>query len=45
LIRYAHKHAQHEGEHGTIPEHKRMLFKGETNRQRLAIPMFRGTVE
>jgi impB/mucB/samB family C-terminal domain len=40
----AHQHAQHEGERGVAPERQRLLFKGETKRQRLAIPMYRGTV-
>ena len=40
----AHQHAQHEGARGAVPERKRVLFKGETNRKRLAIPMFLGKV-
>jgi len=38
----AHKHAQHEGSRGAVPERMRMLFKGETKRRRLGIPMHRG---
>ena len=41
----AHQHAQHEGARGAEPERKRALFKGETKRKRLAIPMFLGKVE
>jgi hypothetical protein len=41
----AHKHAQHEGVRGAVPERKRVLFKGETERKRLAIPMFLGKIE
>ena len=41
----AHQHAQHEGARGAVPERRRVLFKGETNRKRLAIPMFLGEVE
>jgi hypothetical protein len=41
----AHQHAQHEGARGAEPERKRVLFKGETKRKRLAIPMFLGKVE
>jgi hypothetical protein len=41
----AHAHAQHAGERGTAPERQRVLFKGETKRKRLAIPMYRGPVE
>jgi nucleotidyltransferase/DNA polymerase involved in DNA repair len=40
----AHTHAQHEGERGAIPERKRELFKGESKRRRLGIPMYRGRV-
>jgi len=29
-------------ERGTIPEGKRLLFKGESNRKGLGIPMHRG---
>jgi len=39
------QHAQHEGAHSAEPERQRVLFKGETNRKRLAIPMFLGKVE
>jgi len=41
----AHQYAQHEGARGAVPERKRVLFKGETKRKRLAIPMFLGKVE
>jgi DNA polymerase IV len=41
----AHQHAQHEGARGAVPERQRVLFKGETKRKRLAIPMFLGKVE
>lgn len=41
----AHQHAQHEGVRGAEPERRRVLFKGETKRKRLAIPMFLGKVE
>lgn len=40
----AHKNAQHSGARGSEPERKRKLFKGETKRRRLAIPMFFGEV-
>jgi hypothetical protein len=39
------QHAQHEGARGAVPERQRVLFKGETKRKRLAIPMYRGAVE
>jgi hypothetical protein len=39
------QHAQHEGARGAVPERQRVLFKGETKRKRLAIPMYRGMVE
>jgi hypothetical protein len=32
-------------ERGEVPERQRVLFKGETKRKRLAIPMYRGKVE
>jgi DNA polymerase IV len=41
----AHQHAQHTGERGVAPERQRVLFKGETKRKRLAIPMFLGKVQ
>ena len=41
----AHQHAQHAGERAAVPERKRVLCKGETNRKRLATPMYRGNVE
>src|SRR2546429_4269815 len=40
----AHRHAQHEGERGDVPERQRQLLPGETARKRLAIPMFMGRV-
>jgi DNA polymerase-4/DNA polymerase V len=36
----AQKFSQHIGERGDIPTRKKLLFKGETVRKRLAIPMF-----
>jgi DNA polymerase-4/DNA polymerase V len=41
----AHQHAQYEGARGAVPERRRVLFKGETKRKRLGIPMFLGKVE
>ena len=41
----AHQHAQREGARGAVPERQRELFKGESKRRRLAIPMYRGPVE
>ena len=41
----AHQHAQHAGARGAEPQRRRVLFKGETNRKRLAIPMFLGRVD
>jgi DNA polymerase-4/DNA polymerase V len=40
----AHRHAQHEGERGDVPERQRQLLPGETTRKRLGIPMFMGKV-
>lgn len=40
----AHQFAQHEGERGRLPQRKTDLFKGETARKRLSIPMFIGKV-
>ncbi|RJQ42685.1 MAG: DNA polymerase IV [Gaiellales bacterium] len=40
----AHHFGQHLGERGDAPERKDDLFKGETPRQRLGIPMFMGKV-
>src|SRR5215510_10255110 len=40
----AHKMAQHAGRRGDAPERTRQLFKGETTRTRLAIPMFMGEI-
>jgi hypothetical protein len=37
--------AQHAGRRGDAPERTRQLFKGETTRQRLAIPMFMGEIK
>ena len=42
---YAHKFSQHLGERGDEPERKGELFKGESYRQRLGIPMFTGKVK
>jgi DNA polymerase-4/DNA polymerase V len=41
----ANNFAQHLGERGDIPARKGELFKGETDRQRLGIPMFMGDVK
>lgn len=41
----AHAFAQHEGERGRAPERKANLFKGETARRRLSLPMFLGKVK
>jgi hypothetical protein len=41
----AHQNAQHEGERGAVPERQRVLFKGETKRKRIGIPMFQGKVQ
>ncbi len=41
---YANQFAQHLGERGDIPERKETLFKGETKRRRLGIPVFLGEV-
>lgn len=41
---YAHSFAQHLGERGDVPQRREDLFKGETARQRLGIPMFGGEV-
>jgi DNA polymerase-4/DNA polymerase V len=38
----AKAHTQHDGERGHVPTRKTDLFKGETARQRLAIPMLMG---
>jgi hypothetical protein len=40
----AHRFAQHLGARGDAPERTGRLFKGETKRKRLAIPMFMGEV-
>lgn len=41
---YANNTAQHDGDRGLTPERKKLLFKGETFRKRLSIPMFLGEV-
>lgn len=41
----AQKMAQHAGVRGDAPERTRQLFKGETKRKRLAIPMFMGKID
>jgi len=41
----AHKHVQHEGVRGDRPERKTEMFKGESARRRLAVPMFLGEVK
>jgi hypothetical protein len=38
----AQKFGQHLGERGDEPQRRRQLFKGETKRQRLGIPMLMG---
>jgi len=40
----ANSHAQHAGERGELVERKTNLFKGETRRKKLNIPMFSGNV-
>src|SRR5262245_28801612 len=40
----AQKVVQHAGTRNDAPERTRQLFKGETKRQRLGIPMFMGEV-
>ena len=40
----AQKFGQHLGERGDEPQRRRQLFRGETKRKRLAIPMFMGEV-
>src|SRR5215510_15688112 len=40
----AQKFGQHLGERGDEPQRKQQLFKGETKRKRLGIPMFMGRV-
>ena len=40
----AQKFSQHVGERGDAPTRKSQLLKGETNRQRLGVPMFIGNV-
>ncbi|MCL4474184.1 MAG: DNA polymerase IV [Actinobacteria bacterium] len=42
---YANRFAQHLGDRGDVPARKDELFKGETKRQRLGIPMFMGEVK
>ena len=41
----AHKFMLHEGDRGDVPKRKSLLFRGETKRRRLAIPMFMGEVK
>ena len=36
--------AQHLGERGDVPERKQTLYKGETKRKRLALPVFLGKI-
>jgi len=38
----AHQFGQHLGARGDEPQRKQQLFKGETKRKRLGIPMFMG---
>jgi DNA polymerase IV len=40
----AHQFGQHLGDRGDEPQRKQQLFRGETKRKRLGIPMFMGTV-
>jgi DNA polymerase-4/DNA polymerase V len=40
----AHKFGHHLGDRGDEPQRKQQLFKGETKRKRLAIPMFMGKI-
>jgi DNA polymerase IV len=41
----AHRFAQHVGARGAAPERTGQLFKGETKRRRVGIPMFMGDVQ
>jgi nucleotidyltransferase/DNA polymerase involved in DNA repair len=41
----AHQFAQHLGARGDTPQRTQRLFKGETKRKRLALPMFMGNVQ
>ena len=41
----ANKFAQHQGQRGRLPQRRYFLFKGETSRKRLALPMFMGAVK
>jgi hypothetical protein len=41
----AHQFAQHLGTRGDAPQRTQHLFKGETKRKRLALPMFMGEVQ
>ena len=41
----ANNFSQHLGERGDVAERKGILFKGETKRKRIAIPMFMGDVK
>jgi hypothetical protein len=40
----AHRFAQHLGARGDEPQRKTRLFKGETKRKRLGLPLFMGKV-
>ncbi|MHB8159669.1 MAG: DinB/UmuC family translesion DNA polymerase [Thermoleophilia bacterium] len=42
---HANRFAQHLGERGDVPARREELFKGETARRRLGIPMFMGEVK
>ena len=41
----AHKFAQHLGDRGDLAKRKNILFKDETKRKRLGIPMFMGKIK
>jgi hypothetical protein len=41
----ANRFSQHLGDRGDVAERKENMFRGETKRKRLAIPMFMGEVE
>jgi hypothetical protein len=41
----AQQFAQHLGTRGDTPQRTQRLFKGETKRKRLALPMFMGNVQ
>lgn len=42
---YANNEPQHNGDRGETPERKKILFKGESARKRLSIPMFMGEIK